>query len=127
VVSNGTLSLGSNGLSGSILGNVSVDSGAKFQISRSDTFAFGGIVSGAGGLIKAGSGTTTLTAANTYTGGTTVNAGTLTPGDAAAFGSASGAHQQSVAGTLSFLEATALRQARCREVQAAARSLAVAL
>lgn len=36
-----------------------------------------GVLSGGGSLIKSGSGTLILTAANTYTGGTTVSAGTL--------------------------------------------------
>lgn len=40
--------------------------------------AFGGVISGANdGLIINGGGTVTLTGANSYTGGTTVNAGTL--------------------------------------------------
>ena len=39
---------------------------------------FAGQISGAGALVKQGTGNQTLTGANSYTGGTTVNAGTLT-------------------------------------------------
>jgi autotransporter-associated beta strand protein len=48
---------------------------------------FGGLLAGAtGSLIKASSGTLTLSAANTYGGGTTVNLGTLIVGNAGALG-----------------------------------------
>ena len=42
---------------------------------------FRGTVSGAGSLVQDGNGTTALTATNTYTGGTTINAGTLQLGN----------------------------------------------
>jgi len=38
---------------------------------------FGGTIGGTGGIVKQGSGTETLTGANTYTGSTTINEGTL--------------------------------------------------
>ena len=43
-----------------------------------------GIISGSGGLLKAGSGTLSLAGSNSYSGGTTVSAGTLQLGNAAA-------------------------------------------
>ncbi|MFZ9932716.1 MAG: autotransporter-associated beta strand repeat-containing protein, partial [Chthoniobacterales bacterium] len=42
----------------------------------------GGVMSGTGGIIKDGASALTLSAANTYTGGTTINAGTLSLGAA---------------------------------------------
>jgi autotransporter-associated beta strand protein len=71
----GTLQLGDGGTSGSILGNV-LDN-ASFAVNRSDTFTFGSVISGTGAFQQNGTGTTVLTAVNTYSGPTFVNAGTL--------------------------------------------------
>jgi autotransporter-associated beta strand protein len=49
--------------------------------------AVAGTISGPGSLTKSGTGTMTLSAANTYAGGTTINAGTLVAGHSDAFGS----------------------------------------
>ena len=55
-----------------------VDLGAaELTISGSGSSSFDGVISGSGGLRKAGGGTFTLGGANTYTGPTVVEAGTL--------------------------------------------------
>jgi YVTN family beta-propeller protein/autotransporter-associated beta strand protein len=71
----GTLQLGNGGTSGSILGNVV--NNAVFAVNRSDLFTFGGVISGTGAFQQNGTGATMLTAINTYSGPTSVNAGTL--------------------------------------------------
>jgi outer membrane autotransporter protein len=81
----GTLQLGDGGASGSIVGDV-VNNGT-FAINRSDVFTFDGVISEAGAFQQNGSGTTILTAANSYIGGTTINAGTLQLGNGGTSGS----------------------------------------
>jgi outer membrane autotransporter protein len=88
-IKDGVLSLGAGGAGGSILGNVAFCSDAsdpscnastnKFLVfNRSDSYSFGGGISGPGQLVQAGSGQTILTAASSYSGPTTVLAGLLT-------------------------------------------------
>jgi outer membrane autotransporter protein len=94
----GTLQLGSGGASGAIVGNVANNGVLAFN--RSDTFALPGQISGSGAVNQMGAGVTILAADNTYTGGTTVSAGTLQLGN----GGTSGAILGDVAnnGTLTF-------------------------
>jgi outer membrane autotransporter protein len=84
-ISAGTLQLGNGGTSGSLIGNVTNNGTLAFN--RSDTVIFGGVVSGIGNLQQNGTGTTTLTSANTYTGGTAISAGTLQLGNGGTAGS----------------------------------------
>jgi autotransporter-associated beta strand protein len=84
----GTLQLGVGGTTGSITGNA-VDDGI-LAFNRSDVFTFGGVISGTGSVRQIGNGTTVLTGANSYTGGTTIAAGTLQLGDGGTSGSISG-------------------------------------
>jgi outer membrane autotransporter protein len=81
----GMLQLGNGGTSGSILGDV-LNNGT-FAINRSDTYTFGGLISGTGSLTQAGTGATILIGANTYTGGTTISAGMLQLGNGGTSGS----------------------------------------
>jgi outer membrane autotransporter protein len=77
-ISAGTLQLGTGGTTGSILGDVA-DSGT-LAFDRSDTVSFAGVISGSGNLAQIGPGTTTLTGANSYSGATNVDAGSLQAG-----------------------------------------------
>jgi autotransporter-associated beta strand protein len=88
-IKDGVLALGAGGAGGSILGNVTfcADAGDplcnattnKFlAFNRSDSYTFGGAISGPGQVVQAGSGQTILTGASNYTGPTTVLAGLLT-------------------------------------------------
>jgi len=60
--------------------------GGTLTINASADSSFGQLISGAGNLTKSGNGILTLSAANTYTGGTTLAAGVLRAGDDSALG-----------------------------------------
>src|SRR5205814_5535856 len=83
----------------------------------SDTVTFAGIVSGIGSVSQAGGGTLILTNDNTYSGGTTISAGTLQVGAGGATGSL-GAGNVTDNGTLRSEEHTSelqsLRHLVCR-------------
>ncbi|MGN6769612.1 MAG: autotransporter domain-containing protein, partial [Rhizobiaceae bacterium] len=84
-ISAGVLQLGNGGTPGSITGDV-VDNGV-LAFNRSDALTLAGNISGNGGVQQLGSGKTILTGSNSYTGDTTISAGTLQFGDGSSGGS----------------------------------------
>jgi autotransporter-associated beta strand protein/T5SS/PEP-CTERM-associated repeat protein len=87
-ISAGILQIGNGGTTGSIVGNVTDN--AVLAFNRSDAMTFSGVISGSGAVRQLGTGTTTLTAANTYAGGTTITAGILKLGDGSTPGASVG-------------------------------------
>ncbi|MBI2739765.1 MAG: autotransporter-associated beta strand repeat-containing protein [Rhodospirillales bacterium] len=87
-ISGGILQIGNGGTTGSIAGNVLNNGTLAFN--RSDAITFGGTISGSGALDKLGNGTLILTADNTYSGVTTIAAGTLQLGNGGTTGSIAG-------------------------------------
>jgi autotransporter-associated beta strand protein len=86
-ITNGTITLGNGGTSGSILGPVLND--GAIVANRSDTNSLANI-SGSGSLEQRGTGLFILGGANTYTGLTTVSFGTLATASGTALGDVSG-------------------------------------
>ncbi|MEK7952468.1 beta strand repeat-containing protein [Luteolibacter soli] len=76
IITFGTIQVGNGGTSGS-LGNGEVKNDGTLAFNRSDDFTFANLISGGGEVRHTGSGTTTLSATNTYGGATTVTSGTL--------------------------------------------------
>lgn len=87
----GTLQLKASEMIGSLGGAGNVVLGANTLttggLNASPTFS--GVIAGSGGLTKVGTGTLTLSGANTYTGATAINAGTLAVSGGVAIGDAS--------------------------------------
>jgi autotransporter-associated beta strand protein len=116
-VNGGTLDLGGNNLTAVNLGGTggTISLGANtLTASMSTGGQFNGTISGSGGLVKTGASFLTLAGSNSYTGGTTVNAGTLfvigsgTLGDAAGTVAISNAvldlrNQQTRTGTITMI------------------------
>ena len=83
----GTLQIGNGGASGSIVGNVTDNGALVVDLSSPASLTLAGVISGSGSLAQSGSGTLILTGTNSYSGGTTISAGTLQIGSGGASGS----------------------------------------
>ncbi len=76
----GTLQIGAGGSTGSISNSVSVADGGTLAFNNGASATYPGVITGAGAVVNAGTGTTILAGTNTYTGPTVVTAGTLALG-----------------------------------------------
>ena len=105
----GTLAVGASqaisALTGSTNGFITLASGQSLTLAgiASNLLAgsqFNGVISGAGSLVKNGANNLNLGGANTYTGGTTINAGTVTLSNASGSATGTGLVTVGASGTL---------------------------
>ena len=83
--SGGTLQIGNGGTDG-VLDLATLANNGTLVFNRTDDSIYSGIISGLGSLTKIGEGALTLSGVSSYSGGTTINAGTLITGNASALG-----------------------------------------
>ncbi len=89
VTNSSAITMGAAQTLNNLTGSGTIDNGGyALTLNNTDSTEFSGVISGAGALVKNGNATLTLSAANTYTGGTTINAGTLKVVGAGTLGSA---------------------------------------
>ena len=94
-IGGGTVQLGENNATGTF-GDLPIINNGTLRVQRSDAFFLGSLISGSGNLsVAMGSGSLTLTGANTFTGSTTLESGSLTLGTASALGTPSAIDLQS--------------------------------
>ncbi|CAN5128066.1 hypothetical protein BH11PLA2_BH11PLA2_24510 [soil metagenome] len=90
-ISAGTLQVGNGGSTGSMNPNgIAIGAFGTLAFNRSDSTSFAGVLSGTGNLQQLGSGTLIVSGANTFSGTTTISAGTLQLGSGSTNGTVSG-------------------------------------
>ncbi|MBY4639443.1 autotransporter-associated beta strand repeat-containing protein, partial [Gluconacetobacter entanii] len=85
-ISGGTLQLGDGGTTGSLSDSSAIHDNGQLTIDHGNAFAMAQTIDGTGSLTQAGTGRTTLSGVNTYSGGTAITGGTLV-GTTSSFGS----------------------------------------
>lgn len=87
----GTLQIGNGGTTGTLgVGEAQVGTGGILAFKRSNVLEVSNLITGAGRVDQTGTGTTTLTAANLYAGGTNVTTGRLLANNASGSGTGAG-------------------------------------
>lgn len=115
VVDGGTLRLGDGGSNGSLSAGsaISVASGAAFAVKQSDIVTQGtdfGAISGDGGFVQSGGGTTQLNPVNTFIGSTSINSGNLQIGSSGRLGNGNYPGNIAIASGSSFQYASTATQ-----------------
>ena len=82
----GKVQIGIGGTAGSLGGTAVITNNGTLAFNRSDAINFTNTINGAGNVIQAGTGTTTLGAANGYSGTTSINSGALRATNATSLG-----------------------------------------
>ena len=98
-ISAGTLQLG-NGIVAGALGTGPLTDNSTLVFNLPGAPTFGGVISGGGGLTQAGTGVLTLLGSNTFTGNTTISAGTLQLGNGGTTGILAGGGDVEIDATL---------------------------
>jgi len=88
--SGANLQLGNGTTNGTIGSTSGITDNGTLLLDENSAIAVGKVISGTGAVTQNGASNTTLSGANTYSGATTINSGTLTAGSASAFGGATG-------------------------------------
>ncbi|MEO6847083.1 MAG: autotransporter-associated beta strand repeat-containing protein, partial [Chthoniobacterales bacterium] len=89
-ISGGTLQLGNSTLQGSLATASKITDNATLAFELPNDSTFSNVISGTGAVVQNGENELTVSGANTYKGGTTVNNGTFVLGNAKALGATTG-------------------------------------